>query len=224
MRRSAIAIPRVDAVPSHCLTRDTLRSAVSELCARDDDLGRVVTATGPPPLWARPPGFATLVRIVLEQQVSLASARATFRRLQSAAGRVTATRVARLSPATLRRHGITRQKAEYVLDLARAIVAGELNLRAITHADDGTVRHALLAIRGIGPWTADIYLLMALRRPDVWPDGDLALRSATQGVKRLRVPPTEDRLRRMAARWRPWRSVAARILWHHYLSVRRRST
>jgi DNA-3-methyladenine glycosylase II len=172
-------------------------------------------------MWARRPGFATLLRIVFEQQVSLASADAAFTRLQRAVGRVTAQRVARLSLTELRRWGITRQKADYCLNLARLIVSGALNLRTIARADDATARQALLEVRGIGPWTADIYLLMALRRPDVWPDGDLALAGAVKQVKRLRTHPPNDRLQRIAVAWKPWRSVAARILWHHYLSERR---
>ena len=197
-----------------------LCKAVDELCSRDTDLRRVVQKFGPPPLWARRPNFATLVRIILEQQVSLASAESTFRRLQGAVQRVTPESVAQLSLAEIRRLGFTRQKAGYCLDLARLIEAGGLNLNHLSRADDGAARAALLEVRGIGPWTADIYLLMALRRPDVWPDGDVALAAAAHRVKRLRQRPNFDRLRKIAAKWRPWRSVAARILWHHYLSER----
>ena len=202
------------------VSRETLCKAVDELCTRDTDLGRVVQRHGPPPLWVRRPNFATLVRIILEQQVSLASAESTFRRLQGAVRRVTPERVARLSLTEIRRLGFTRQKAGYCLDLARLIEAGGLNLKHLSRADDGAVRAALLEVRGIGPWTADIYLLMALRRPDVWPDGDVALAAAAYRVKRLRQRPNFDRLRKIASKWRPWRSVAARILWHHYLSER----
>ncbi len=203
------------------VSRETLHEAVDDLCSRDSDLRRVVQRFGPPPLWARRPNFATLVRIILEQQVSLASAESTFRRLRGAVQRVTPERVARLSLAEIRRLGFTRQKAGYCIDLARLIEAGGLNLNHLSRADDGAARAALLEVRGIGPWTADIYLLMALRRPDVWPDGDLALANAVRGVKRLRKQPTTERLRRVASAWKPWRSVAARILWHHYLSERK---
>ncbi len=199
------------------LTPKTMASAVRELVSADEDLHRVVERVGPPPMWGRRPGFATLVRIILEQQVSLASADSTYRRLQRRLGRVTAARVASVSVVMLRRQGVTRQKAEYIRHVAGLVVAEKLNLEALTEANDATVCRTLVAIRGIGPWTADIYLLMALRRPDVWPRGDLALRSAAQGVKRLRSLPSDTRLQRIAAAWRPWRSVAARILWHHYL-------
>ena len=202
------------------LNRSDLLGGVNELCARDTDLANIVQQYGPPPMWARRPGFATLIRIILEQQVSLASADATFARLRRGVGRVTAGRVASLSLAKLRRLSLTRQKAGYCLDLARLVTDGGLDLRRLGSADDSTARETLLEIRGIGPWTADIYLLMALRRPDVWPDGDLALENAMRRVKRLRAQPTCERARRIASRWAPWRSVAARLLWHYYLRSR----
>ena len=204
------------------LTRDRLLQGVAELCDRDEDLAHVVDRFGAPPLWARKPGFATLVRIVLEQQVSLSSAQATYERLRAELGSVTAQLVAQLRIADLRALGITRQKADYCSNLARLIVKGELDLRQIARADDTTARRRLCAIHGVGPWTADIYLLMALRRPDVWPDGDLALTEAARRIKRLRKRPTAERLRRITNRWKPWRAVAARMLWHFYLSERNR--
>ncbi len=203
------------------LNRNDLLRGVNELCARDADLANIVQRYGPPPMWGRRPGFATLSRIILEQQVSLASADATFARLRRGVGRVTASRVANSSPTKLRRLGLTRQKAGYCLDLARLVTDGDLDLRRLGSADDSTARETLLGIRGIGPWTADIYLLMALRRPNVWPDGDLALENVMRRVTRPRKRPTRDRARRIASHWAPWRSVAARLLWHYYLRSRR---
>ena len=202
------------------MSRTRLLDGVEALSAADPDLAAVVTRFGPPPLWARRPGFATLVQIVLEQQVSLASGRATFGRLRDAWGEVTAERFATLTTAQIRSAGVTRQKTSYCLGIARQIVDGTLDLRRLGRAADDAARRRLVEIRGIGPWTADIYLLMALGRPDVWPDGDLALATAAQQVKRLRRRPDTDRLRRLATSWAPWRAVAARILWHHYLSTR----
>jgi DNA-3-methyladenine glycosylase II len=195
---------------------------VDALSARDPDLRAVVAQFGPPPLWARRPGFATLVQIVLEQQVSLASARATYGRLRDTWGDITAERFATLTAAQVQSAGVTRQKAGYCLGIAQQIIDGSLDLRRLGRADDEEVRARLVEIRGIGPWTADIYLLMALLRPDVWPDGDIALVTAAHQIKRLRRRPDTQRLRRLAASWAPWRSVAARILWHHYLSTRGR--
>ncbi len=206
------------------LTLTTLRRGVRELGSVDRDLADAVRRYGPPPLWARRPGFATLVRIILEQQVSLASGRAAYSRLRAAAGRVTPQRVARLSESRLRGFGLTRQKASYCRNLSRHIVNRRLTLRHLAHLDDQAARAILLQVPGIGPWTADIYLLMALGRPDVWPHGDLALTKAAQRVKRLRTYPTQQRLRRLATAWAPWRAVAARILWHFYLSSRETGT
>lgn len=205
--------------PPRPLTRATLLQGVGELGARDPQLAIVVQRFGPPPLWGRPPGFATLARIILEQQVSLASGRAAYARLRAAAGRVTPRRVAALSESRLRRHGLTRQKAAYCRNLACFIVDRRLVLGDLDRLDDRDAHRRLLQVPGIGPWTADIFLLMALRRPDVWPVGDLALAKSAQRVKRLRVRPSQERLRRLALPWAPWRAVAARILWHAYLSA-----
>jgi len=202
------------------LTRSSLAAAVRVLTARDGDLAAVVDCHGPPPLWARPPGFVTLVHIILEQQVSLASARAALERLQQGLGALQPATIAALNPDALRRLGLTRQKAAYCHHLATLIDRGTLRLDALSTLDDGSVREALTEVRGIGPWTADIYLLMALGRPDIWPDGDLALVSALAEVKGLASRPNVETARDLVRSWSPWRSVAARILWHHYLSTR----
>lgn len=200
------------------LSSRSLAQAVAEIGARDPDLAAVVERFGPPPLWARRPGFATLVRIILGQQVSLGSAASAYARLQAVTGRVTPSRVASVSERRLRAAGLTRQKAVYCRGLAAAIVAGGLDLRRLGRLSDDDVRSVLLEVPGIGPWTADIYLLMALRRPDVWPSGDLALALALQRVKRLRGVPDDRRMAGIARPWAPWRAAAARILWHFYLS------
>jgi DNA-3-methyladenine glycosylase II len=178
-----------------------------------------VSRFGAPPLWARRPGFGTLVRIVLEQQVSLASARALFHRLHEATGGVTPEAMARLGPPGLRALGFTRQKADYCANLGELVVAGRLDLAAVAKAPTEEGRQMLLDVRGLGPWSVDIYFLMALRRPDVWPSGDLALVEAMRRVKRLPVRPNTRAAAQLAAAWMPWRSVAARVLWHYYLSA-----
>jgi DNA-3-methyladenine glycosylase II len=205
------------------LSSHSLRVALAEIVARDHDLAAVVERFGPPPLWARRPGFSTLVRIILEQQVSLRSAAAAYARLQAVAGRVTPARVTSVSERDLRAAGLTRQKAAYCHGLASAVVAGGLDLGRLDRLPDDEVRSILVELPGIGPWTADIYLLIALRRPDVWPSGDLALARALQGVKRLRRVPSDDHMSRIARTWAPWRAVAARVLWHFYLSSGRRT-
>ncbi len=201
------------------LSPASLHRGIHDLAARDRDLAQVVRRYGPPPLWARPPGFATLVRIILEQQVSLASAEAAYSRLQRLVGRVTPGSVAATTESQMREAGLTRQKAAYCHNLARAVVDRTLDLAAVAQLDDQAVRSILLQLPGVGPWTADIYLLMALRRPDIWPQGDLALARAAQQVKQLRRIPDTEQLSHIANAWAPWRAVAARILWHSYLSA-----
>lgn len=204
------------------LTEAGLARAVRALCRTDPALARVVTRSGPPPLWEREPGFATLVQIVLEQQVSLASARAAYARLLGVAGAATPERLSELDDGALTAAGLTRQKAAYLRALAAAVAGGEFDVDGVGLLDDVKARTALIALKGIGPWSADIYLLMALGRPDVWPSQDLALAVAMREVKRLRSVPSLARQLEIAESWRPWRAVAARILWHHYLSTPRR--
>jgi DNA-3-methyladenine glycosylase II len=171
-------------------------------------------------MWTREPGFPTLIHIILEQQVSLASAKAAYDRLLEAVSPLTPAGFLELDDATLKTIGFSRQKTAYGRNLARIIVDGRLNLAMLCTMDDTAVRAKLIEIKGIGPWTANIYLLMALRRPDIWPCEDLALAVAAQDVKRLESRPTPDELDVLSTNWKPWRAVAARLLWHYYLSNR----
>ena len=176
---------------------------------------------GPPPLWARDPSYATLVHLILEQQVSLASAQAAFDRLVVALGEVTPAGVLGLDDTQMRAVGFSRQKTGYARDLARALDDG-FDLATLEALTDDEVRLALTQHRGIGRWTADIYLTMCLLRPDVWPHGDLALAVAVQSAKNLSERPTYAELTEIAQAWKPWRAVAARLFWHYYLSRRGR--
>jgi DNA-3-methyladenine glycosylase II len=203
------------------LTTDSLAEGVAELSRRDSHIAAVVARHGAPPLWDRPPGFATLVQIILEQQISLSAGRAAYGRLERLAGVVTPELVAALTEADLRGAGLTRQKASYIRGLARAIVGSEFDPDGLSALDDHDARAALIKLRGVGAWTADIYLLMALGRADIWPSGDLALVAAMREVKRMRSLPSSDRVARITRAWSPWRAVAARVLWHHYLSTPR---
>jgi DNA-3-methyladenine glycosylase II len=170
-------------------------------------------------MWARESGFSTLLHIILEQQVSLASAKAAHSKLLEVASPLTPRRFLKLDDPTLKAVGFSRQKTAYGRNLARSIVEGVLDLDALSSMDDPAVRSELVKIKGIGRWTADIYLLMVLRRPDIWPTGDLALSVAAQKVKRLKSRPTSEELEKISVAWKPWRAVAARILWHYYLSA-----
>jgi DNA-3-methyladenine glycosylase II len=197
---------------------------VAALVAADPHLAQAVEVHGPPPDWSRPPGFATLVLQVLEQQVSLGAAAAHFRGLEEAAGGcVDPARVVGLDDVTMREAGVSRQKARYVRALARTVLDGRLDLDALVDLPDADVRAQLTAVPGIGPWTADVHLLFVLRRPDVFPAGDRALQVAAAEVLDLDAPPDATTLDGLARRWSPRRSAAARILWHAYLSRRGRT-
>ena len=196
------------------------QSGIRELTVRDADLARVIETYGAPPLWVREPGFPSLVYIILEQQVSLASARAAFQRLRAAASPLTPTRFLKLSDTQLKQIGFSRQKTLYTRLLAESLVKRHLDLNDLHDLSDDAARKFLIALKGIGAWTADIYLLSALRRPDIWPIGDLALAVAVQEVKRLRSRPSPERLEKLSQLWRPYRAVAARLFWHAYLSKR----
>ena len=193
---------------------------VQQLTRKDPQLLRVVEKYGPPPLWDREPGFASLIKIILEQQVSLASAQATYDKLYSISNLLTPESIIALNADEIKSAGLSRQKSRYCRILAETILNGDLNLDELGEKGDSQVLEMLTSITGIGPWTASIYLLMALRRPDVWPPGDLALLSAMKEVKELPRVPNSIEGSMIAQRWKPWRSVAARILWHFYLSAR----
>ena len=198
----------------------SLRAAARALAASDPVLGASVERFGPPPLWSREASYATLVHLILEQQVSLASAQAAFDRLGVAVGgAITPDAVLTLDDAQLRAIGFSRQKAGYARDLATAMLEG-FSLDALAGEPDDEVRRALVAHRGIGRWTADIYLTMCLLRPDIWPSGDLALATAAVEIGAMSERPSELELAALADRWSPYRAVAARILWHHYLCAR----
>ncbi len=201
------------------LDQTSYHRALGELAGRDRDLGRILQSLGPPPIWDREPGFPTLVHIILEQQVSLASARACFDKLLKTVERLTPESLLTLDDGVLKEAGFSRQKTSYARILAEEVRTGRLDLVGLANLPDDEAREQLMRLKGIGRWTADIYLLMALGRPDVWPVGDLALVIAAQRIKGLEARPNPEEFRDLGEAWRPWRSVAARLLWHHYLSA-----
>jgi len=210
------------AVPNsqNILNEERFAQSVSLLADRDEHLAEVVKKYGRPELWVREPGFPTLVYIILEQQVSLASARAAFERLKATVKPLTPKEFLKLDDAELLRIGFSRQKTLYTRLLAESLDRRHFDLRYLHELHDDAARKMLIAFKGIGRWTADIYLLSALRRPDIWPTGDLALATAVQEVKQLRKRPSPERLEALSVPWRPWRAVAARLFWHAYLCKR----
>jgi DNA-3-methyladenine glycosylase II len=214
-------VVEVRAAPPKRLDEGALLAGVRQLAAVDPDLAGIAERHGPPPLWAREPGFETLVRIILEQQVSLASAEAALGRLVRVTGAVEPAAIVAAGEEPLRVAGLTRQKSRYLVGLARDVLEGRLDLDAVAAVDDDDARARLTSVLGIGRWTADIYLLMALGRPDVWPAGDLALAGAMRRAKGLPTLPSGPQQEVIAEAWRPWRAVAARLLWHAYLAGER---
>ncbi len=202
------------------LTELSLARAARQLARRDQDLAAILKQHGPPPLWARRPGFSTLVKIILEQQVSLASAAALFTRLKQNTVPFQPVRVLELGEVHLKAMGLTRQKTSYCLHLAESLVEKRLRLSQVARLSDVEARAALMEIKGLGAWSADVYLLMALRRPDVWPINDLALEVAFMKLRNLPSRPNAKQLLEMAEAWRPYRAVAARMLWQYYLAKR----
>src|SRR5438132_7521213 len=188
-------------VPPLC--RESLAAAAESLAACDPHLASIYQVHGVPPMWARQPGFPTLLRIILEQQVSLVSARSMFERLKSNIEPFTPKGFIDSGEAYLRSLGVTRQKAHYCIQVAQAFTNGHLD--RIERLNDEEAQAALLGIKGVGPWTANIYLLMALKRPDIWPDGDIALATAVGRLRKLKTRPSFAELAKIAQAWRPFR-------------------
>ena len=201
------------------LDENNLIAACRKLSKEDADLRSIYENYGAPPLWKREANFATLVHIILEQQVSLASALSAFKKLhEKLNGEITPENLSALTDAEMKAAYFSRQKTVYARDLAARITTGKLNLIELENLSDEQVKIALKQVKGIGEWTAGIYLLMALLRPDVMPKGDLALHVAWKNLKQLEVRPNAEEFLQIAERWQPLRAVAARLLWHFYLS------
>ncbi len=199
------------------LTSRSLKLHSKTLAARCPYLAIVYERYGPPPLWDREPGFATLLQIILEQQVSLASAKACYDKLCRRVGVITPESLLASSDDQLKKDGFSRQKTSYARHLSEALLEKRIDLDSLTRLSDSDVKVELVKLKGVGEWTSDIYLLMAILRPDVMPKGDVALHTAWHNLSGEPRPDSEEFLE-IAERWKPYRSVAARLLWHFYLS------
>lgn len=204
------------------LNQRSLKRACQELSERHNELEFVYKTYGTPPLWDRPTGFATLLHIILEQQVSLASAKACFDRLIDQIGDVSPENLLTLNDVELKTIGFSRQKTVYARHLSEALLEKRLDLDNLHKLPDAEVKAELIKLKGVGEWTSDIYLLMAMLRPDVMPKGDIALHEAYRKLTNGNKRPASDKFVAMAEKWKPFRSVAARLLWHYYLSERKR--
>jgi DNA-3-methyladenine glycosylase II len=203
-------------------TKADLRAGVAALVGACPHLARVHAVAGAPPLRRRPAGFKGLARIIVGQQLSVASAAAIWDRLEARVQAFTAQELLTVSDRDLRAAGLSRVKIATLRGLAHALDDGKLDLDALTHAPDEIIHAELTALKGIGPWTADIYILFCLARADAWSPGDLALQYAVRDALALDARPGLDEMVAIAEAWRPWRSVAARLLWAYY-GLQRRS-
>ncbi len=200
-----------------------MRQAVESLRAKAPEfVEKLIAIGGPPPLRRREPGVAGLAAIIVSQQVSVASASAIFSRLEARVVPLEAGSLAKATEEELRACGLSGAKVRALRAVADAIVGGDLNLPGLARLDAEDAHKALVAVKGIGPWTADIFLLFCLGHPDAFPAGDLALQEAARLALDLKRRPDAARLERIAERWRPWRGVAARMLWAYYRGVKAR--
>ncbi len=208
---------------NHVLTAEKFNTEnFHELCdhlaGRDTDLKLILNTHGYPPMWTRENTFETLVHIILEQQVSLASALAALHQLKEKTGGILPEQILALSDEEMRDCYVSRQKTIYIRGLAQAIVNGEINLEEVAKMSNDEVRKTLIRLKGIGDWTIDVYLMFTLRRADIFPIGDLAAVNALKRVKQLPADTARESMLEIIEQWSPFRSVASMILWHYYLS------
>jgi DNA-3-methyladenine glycosylase II len=201
-------------------TSDNFQQLCNELGERDLIFKNILQQYSYPPMWTRTATFATLIHIVLEQQVSLASARAAFNKLKEKIGQITPAKLLQLTDEELRACYFSRQKTVYARHLAEALISKKIQLSKLTASHDDEVRVILKQVKGIGDWTADVYLLFALQRTDIFPVGDLAMVNALKEVKKLPANTPRETILSIAEHWRPYRSIAAMLLWHHYIKTR----
>jgi DNA-3-methyladenine glycosylase II len=195
------------------------RLALRRLCARDADLAAIEPAAGPLPWRTRPVGFTGLLSAITAQQISNAAAAAIWRRIEALPGALDPVIFLRIPDEVLRTAGFSRQKIVYGRLLAEAFADGRLSAETLDTMTDEEAVAAISAIKGLGRWTAEVYLLFAHGRRDVFPAADLVLAAATADIKRLNARPPPKALLAMADEWRPWRGLAARLLWHHWRAI-----
>ena len=196
-------------------------SLCNKLTKKDKDLNKIVTQYGHPPMWVRENSFATLILTILEQQVSLASAFAAYQKLKQRIEPITPQNLLQLSDEELRQCYFSRQKIIYARGLASALINEEISLQQLEFEKDEMVRTKLKELKGVGDWTADIYLIHALRRTDIFPIGDLAMVNALKEIKQLPSTTSKEELIKLSEPWKPNRSIASMMLWHQHIQKRK---
>lgn len=202
-------------------TQQNFHQLCDELASRDTSFTGIISDFGYPPFWSRPNTFESLIHIILEQQVSLASALAAMQKLKEKIGQISAENLLILSDGELKACYFSRQKTVYARDLAGNILNRNLDLQQLETLPDEEIRQKLTAVKGIGNWTTDIYLMMVLHRADIFPAGDLAAVNALKKLKNLPKETSKERLLQIAEAWKPFRTIATLLLWHEYLSRRK---
>ena len=205
------------------ITKLTLFQGAQELCKRDEDLARIVNEIGLPSLRSRATGYNAILRIIIGQQISTSAADAISARLASIQNPMTCKTVLKLGPDRLRSVGFSAPKAKYAMGIAEAIENGEFSFRRVAKMTDHAAIEEMIKLKGIGRWSAEVYLLLALRRPDLWPVDDLGIIKGYTHLKGLNEYPDRKKMIEIGETWKPWRSVAARLLWHHINSVERKN-
>lgn len=200
--------------------KNNFQALCNNLAQNDSQLGSIIKQYGYPPMWTRKPNFKTLIHIILEQQVSLASAKAALNKLQEKLGAITPKKVFALSDQELKACYFSRQKTVYARCLAEAIITKKIDLKKIPTSGNDQIRQQLKSIKGIGDWTVDVFLLFALQRTDVFPVGDLAMVNALKEIKQLTIKTNREDLMKLAESWKPYRSIATMMLWHYYIQKR----
>jgi DNA-3-methyladenine glycosylase II len=211
---------RVNKTDMECFNEDNFISLCDKLIRKDKHLKAVIKQYGYPPLWGRVPSFATLIHIILEQQVSLASAKAAFLKLEAKIGHITPEKVLTLTDEELKACYFSRQKTIYARHLANVMVNGEWSMEELIHFGDEKLRYEMKKIKGIGDWSVDVFMMMALHRCDCFPTGDIALMKSIKEVKGLDMHTDKETILKIADSWRPYRTIAAFILWHAYIKKR----
>jgi DNA-3-methyladenine glycosylase II len=203
--------------------QSTFHSICDELASRDAELAAIIKTYGYPPMWERPNTFETLVHIILEQQVSLASALSALNKLKERTEILSPARILLLTDEEMKACYCSRQKTSYIKYLAEALLSGEVNLSELEELPEDEIRRKLTSLKGIGNWTTDVYLMFVLQHADIFPIGDLAAVNALKRAKHLPQATTRDEVMAIADTWKPYRTIGTMILWHFYLSAPKKS-
>ncbi|MFP3598656.1 DNA-3-methyladenine glycosylase family protein [Chryseobacterium sp. SIMBA_029] len=212
-------VPAIPIEETTIFNTENFHQLCEYLASQDDDLKTILITHGYPPMWTRENTFETLVHIILEQQVSLASALAALNKLKEKTKEITPESILTLTDEEMRECYVSRQKNIYIRGLAIAIINGNLDLEKLPEMSNDEVREKLVSLKGIGNWTVDVYLMFTLQRTDIFPVGDLAAVNALKKLKQLPPEITKEDILQIGEQWKPFRSVASMILWHYYLSA-----